>query len=296
VTPAILTKIVLLALVACCCSCVSAEPPKPLLWKVSDADNHIYLLGSFHLLKPGDYPLAAETNAAFDDAEQLVMELSPQEINDPTLTLKMATAARLGGSLTLQQVLPHATWLKLKTYASMRGIPLATFEGYEPWFVSIVISVTEMQRFGLDPSLGLDRHFAGLATTAGKPVMGLETAAQQIALFDGMDAKVQEQSLLETLDDLEGFEQAVAKTHAQWRAGDDVALFNELGRAMKDKYPQLYQRMNVDRNISWMPRLQALLADSSTNDALVVVGSLHLLGEDGLVARLKAKGYKVERL
>jgi uncharacterized protein YbaP (TraB family) len=28
----------------------------------------------------------------------------------------------------------------------------------------------------------------------------------------------------------------------------------------------------------------------------VVVGSLHLLGSDGLVEKLKAKGYKVERV
>ena len=65
---------------------------------------------------------------------------------------------------------------------------------------------------------------------------------------------------------------------------------------MKAKYPQLYRRINVDRNISWMPTLQALLDDSHGDDTLVVVGTLHLLGEDGVVARLKAKGYKVERL
>lgn len=49
----------------------SAEAPKPLLWKVSDADNSLYLLGSFHMLKPGDNPLAKSTDVAFDDAEQV---------------------------------------------------------------------------------------------------------------------------------------------------------------------------------------------------------------------------------
>ena len=44
--------------------CAQAEPPRPLLWKVSDADNSLYLLGSFHLLREGDYPLAASTDAA----------------------------------------------------------------------------------------------------------------------------------------------------------------------------------------------------------------------------------------
>ena len=48
--------------------CAQAEPPRPLLWKVSDGDNSLYLLGSFHLLREGDYPLAASTDAAFEDA------------------------------------------------------------------------------------------------------------------------------------------------------------------------------------------------------------------------------------
>jgi uncharacterized protein YbaP (TraB family) len=57
-----------------------APPPVPLLWKVSDADNDLYLLGSFHLLRPDDYPLSADVDSAFADAEALVLELSPEEM------------------------------------------------------------------------------------------------------------------------------------------------------------------------------------------------------------------------
>ena len=49
-----------------------AGTERPLLWKVSDADNAVYLLGSFHLLKPDDYPLPAEVDRAFDDANRIV--------------------------------------------------------------------------------------------------------------------------------------------------------------------------------------------------------------------------------
>ena len=136
-------KIALLALLACCASCARADPPKPLLWKVSDADNEIYLLGSFHLLKPTDYPLPAASSAAFEDAEKLVLELSPGELNDPGVTKKMATAAQLRGR-TLDQVLPAATWRQLQAYTAKRGIPLANLQGYEPWFVSLLVSLTAL--------------------------------------------------------------------------------------------------------------------------------------------------------
>lgn len=288
-------KFALSVLLALCCGCAGAEPPKPLLWKVSDADNSIYLLGSFHLLKPGDYPLAAQTDAAFADAEKLVMELTPQEMKDPALPAKMAAAAQLQGQ-TLQQLLPDAAWAQLEAYANSRKMPVANLQRFEPWFVALLISITEMQQHGLNPELGLDKHFADRATEAGKPVAGLETGAQQIALFDGMSDQEQLQALQDTLDDLDEMEQTIAKLHQQWRAGDDQALFGEMGLDMKAKYPKLYQRINVDRNASWMPRLQALLDDSDKDDTLVVVGALHLLGEDGVVERLRAKGYKVERL
>ena len=289
-------RILLPALLACCCACASAEPPKPLLWKVSDADNHIYLLGSFHLLKPGDYPLAAQVDLAFADSESLLMEMSAKEMNDPALVTSMANAARLQPGKTLQQLLPTATFEQLEAYAAKRHLAMADLQAFEPWFVSLQITITEMQRLGLDPGLGLDQHFASLATKAGKPVAGLETGAEQIALFDTMTAKEQQQSLQDTLDDLDDLEVDVGRVHALWRAGDGRGLYHEMGQEMKVKYPQLYQRICVDRNNSWMPRLQALLDDSNKDDTLVVVGALHLLGNDGVVTRLKARGYKVERL
>ena len=273
-----------------------AEPPKPLLWKVSDADNSIYLLGSFHLLKDSDYPLADSTYAALADAEQVVFELSPQEMNDPSLGQKMGAVARRTDGQTLQQSLPEATWNALAAYSAKRSLPIANFQPYEAWFVSLLVSVTEMQRLGLDPEKGLDKHFAQRALAAGKPVRGLETGDQQIALFDGMDPKEQLQALQDTLSEVAELETEIDRMHALWRAGDGDALFKATGADMKAQYPALYQRINVERNQAWLPRLAAMLDDSDSDDTLVVVGALHLLGDDGVVALLKAKGYTVERL
>ncbi len=273
-----------------------AEPPKPLLWKVSDADNSIYLLGSFHLLKDSDYPLADSTYAALADAEQVVFELSPQEMNDPAMGQKMGAAARRTDGKTLQQSLPEDTWNQLSAYTAKRGLPIANFQPFEAWFVSLLVSVTEMQRFGLDPEKGLDKHFAARAQKAGKPVRGLETGDQQIALFDGMDPKEQLQALQDTLSEVAEMESEIGKMHALWRAGDGDALFQATGAEMKLQYPALYQRINVQRNQAWLPRLAAMLDDSASDDTLVVVGALHLLGDEGVVALLKAKGYTVERL
>jgi len=65
-------RVLPLLLLSLCASCAQAEPPRPLLWKVSDANNSLYLLGSFHLLKPGDYPMAALADPGFADCYEPV--------------------------------------------------------------------------------------------------------------------------------------------------------------------------------------------------------------------------------
>jgi uncharacterized protein YbaP (TraB family) len=273
-----------------------AEPPEPLLWKASDGDNSVYLLGSFHLLKPEDYPLSPKAYAALDDAERVLFELSPEEMNDPSLGQKMAQVALRSDGRTLQAALPAETWSQLVAYASERGLPLQNFQAFDTWFMGLMIGITEMQRVGLDPNLGLDKHFAARALADGKPVGALETAAQQFAMFDGLSPAEQLQSLQDSLGDADKMEQEIARMHALWREGDAEALHALSGAEMKRDYPALYERMNVARNRAWLPKIRALLDAGGDDDALVVVGAMHLLGEDGVVQMLRDAGYTVERL
>ncbi|MGH8107331.1 MAG: TraB/GumN family protein [Arenimonas sp.] len=274
----------------------AVSPPKPLLWKVSDKDNSLYLLGSFHMLKPSDYPLAKSTDLAFDDAEQLYFELSPEEMNDPALGQKMAQAAMRTDGKTLQQSVSAETWAKFEAYATSAKLPTANFQVFEPWFVTLILSVTEMQKIGLDQKLGLDKHFMDRAAKAGKPAKGLETGESQIAIFDSMSAKLQEQFLLDALDESVDMKKKINELHDTWRQADDKTLFNKMASEMRQKYPELYQSINVERNKAWLPKLEAMLKDNDKDDVMVVVGSLHLVGDDGVIKMLKEHGYQVERM
>ncbi|HEU0152621.1 MAG TPA: TraB/GumN family protein [Arenimonas sp.] len=274
----------------------SAEPPKPLLWKVSDADNAVYLLGSFHLLRPDDYPLSPAVYAALDDAENVVFELSPEEMNDPSLGQKMMRVAQRADGRTLQAALPAETWTRLSDYAARRNLPIERYQGFDTWFMGLLIGITEMQGLDMDPALGLDRHVAARAVAAGKAVGALETAEQQFAMFDGLSPEEQLQSLQDSLDDIDSIEQEISRMHALWRAGDATALYAMSGAEMKRDYPALYERMNVARNRAWLPEIRTLLDAGGRDDALVVVGAMHLLGEDGVVRMLRDAGYTVERL
>ncbi len=280
----------------------SKAPPVPLLWKVSDADNTVYVLGSFHLLKPDDYPLSKDVDIAFADAEQVVFEMSPEEMSSPALGMQMGQAAlRTDGTQLDSEIGPEAA-AKLKAWVDANGEDLQKggmqgqmLQLFEPWFVGLMVSLTEMSKMGLDPALGLDTHFANKAKEAGKPTAGLETGEQQIAFLDGMSKDEQVQMLAEALDESAEGRAEMEKLHTQWRAGDAQGIWDDMASEMKAEYPKLYQRINVERNDNWLGKIEQRLK-SDKDDTLLVVGALHTLGSDGVVEKLKAKGYAVERI
>ena len=276
----------------------SAEPPaRPLLWKVSDADNSVYLLGSFHLLKPGDYPLPVEVDRAFEDAESLVFELAPGDMTSPELVAKMQQYMAYENGMSLSKALPKATLDKLATMISASGGSMQALEHSEPWAVSLGLIMAVTQAMGFKAELGLDRHLMERAAKAGKPATGLETIDDQMKALDGAPYAEQAHGLDEFLSDPQKAVKQMADMHAWWRAGEVDKLDAEMRAELARETPETYRLLNVARNEAWLPQVEKRLAESNKDDTLVVVGSLHLLGDDGLVEKLRAKGtYTIERV
>lgn len=269
---------------------------RSLLWKVSDADNSVYLLGSFHLLKADDYPLPAEIDRVFDDAESLLFEVDPIEMNAPeTMAIATRYMAYADGK-SLSKVLPKPTLEKLDKMMAAAGGSVQAMEQSEPWAVSLGLIMGMTQSMGFKPELGLDRNLMERAAKAGKPTAGLETVDAQLRALDSVPHAEQAKGLDEFLDDPMKAAKQMQDMHAWWRAGDIAKLDSEMRVEMATKSPVSYKLLDVDRNNAWLPLLEQRLTGSTQDDTLVVVGSLHLLGQDGLVEKLRAKGYKVERI
>ena len=300
-------RLLSLALAALVSSAAFAEQPQaaapaaqtarhPLLWKVSDADNSVYLLGSFHLLKQEDYPLPKEIDAAFDDAESLVFEVDPREMTAPETATTIRKYAAYEEGQSLSTVLPKPTLDKLGNLVSLTGGSVQTLEQSEPWMVSLSLVLGITNAMGFKAELGLDRHLMERAAKAGKPTGGLETIEAQMQAMDSVPYAEQASGLDEFLDDPKQAIEQMQDMHGWWRSGDVARLDSEMRAEMATKTPESYKLLDVDRNDAWLPKIEARLKDSKADDTLVVVGTLHLLGEDGLVEKLRAKGYAVERV
>lgn len=273
-----------------------ADAKRPLLWKVSDADNSVYLLGSFHLLKADDYPLPVEVDRAFDDSASLLFEIDPAAMSAPDSMAVMQKYMAYEEGKSLSTVLPRPTLDKLSTLVSAGGGSVQALEHSEPWAVSLGLVLGVTRAMGFSPELGLDRTLMARASDAGKPAAGLETVEDQMRAMDAVPYAEQAQGMDEFLSDPQKAIRQMGDMHAWWRAGDVAKLDSGMRAEMAQKTPESYRLLDVERNRAWLPQVEKRLSESKQDNTLVVVGSLHLLGSDGLVEQLKAKGYAVERI
>lgn len=271
-------------------------PPVPLLWKVTHANNVIYLLGSFHLLKEDDYPLSSDIDRAFDEAARVVFEVSPTELESGEANTRFLEAANLPDGRTLSDLLSPRLREKLHRLLSRQGGSLDQVNHYSPWFVNLSLTLGLSHSLGFSPELGVDQYLMQRAAQSGKPTDGLETVADQLYALAGSPVSEQVMGLEDFLDRSQEIPGELSDLHQAWRDGD-VERLDRLARIeMMARTPRTYQLVNVDRNEAWLPNLRKMLDARGRNKVLVVVGAMHLLGDDGIVARLGEHGYTVERI
>lgn len=260
------------------------------LWAATKGDRTVHLLGSIHFMKPDAYPLSQAIESAYEGSGLLAFETDIREMSRASVAL--IAAGTLSDGLTLEDVISPDLYRELSERLEVQGTSAAIFQRMTPWMVALGLTSFELMRGGYLGSEGIDVHFSSRASTDGKEQTGLESIEDQISLFADLSAEESEEFLDFTLKDLETVIPLVDEVFAAWQVGDAEALEKLLTEGFEN-HPELYRRMVVVRNLKWMPRVESLF-DGSV-DAMVVVGSLHLVGEHGLVELLKAKGYEVEQ-
>ena len=266
---------------------------KSFLWRVRSEKNSIYILGSIHFFKKESYPLKKSIEQAFESARKLVLEIdlqsfTPEKTQQVTLEKGLFRDGR-----TLQQNVAKGTYESTEQRALELGIDLRAMNPLKPWLVALTLTTMKLQKLGFDPNYGVDRYLADRAKRSGKPISGLESLEFQIGLLDQLSQRDQELMLRETLKELDQLDQGVEQIVQLWLKGDAGSLEEWLLAGMRE-YPDLHEKIIVERNRRWLPQIEQLLAQGG--GAMVVVGAAHLVGRQGVIELLKQRGYTVEQL
>jgi uncharacterized protein YbaP (TraB family) len=263
-----------------------------LIWSVEKAGRSGWLAGSLHLLTADAYPLPPALDAAFAGADVLVEEANPEELKTPAAAMQLVAKAMYPPGMTLQSQVSKETFDKIAKRAEKIGLPIDRLQGFKPWMVALTLVGLELQKGGFDPGLGLDQHFLTRAAGAGKKVRTLETALEQIDFLEGLSPQLQEGLVTASLEGADTELAQVQKIASAWKAGDTGPIENLLLTDMKSVDAAVYETLLVGRNRRWVPQIDDCL---SQQKCFVVVGAAHLVGPDGLVAMLRAKGYTVKQ-
>ena len=277
---------------------VRAQAPVPavsnrgLIWKIERGGRSGWLVGSLHLLTADAYPLPASLDTAFAAADVLIEEANPDELKAPAAAMQLVAKAMYPPGTTLQSQVSKETFEKIAKRAAGIGLPIERLQGFKPWMVALTLVGLELQKGGFDPGLGLDQHFLSRAPAAGKKVRTLETALEQIDFLEGLSPQLQEGLVAASFEGADTELQQVQRIAAAWKAGDTAPIERLLQTDMKNVDAAIYETLLVGRNRRWVPQIEDCF---SQQRCFVVVGAAHLVGPDGLVAMLKAKGYTVSQ-
>lgn len=264
------------------------------VWKVSQGAQHLYIGGTIHLLSEADYPLPAAFDFAYRAASRLVFETDIIALQSPQSAGKVAQAMLAQDDKPLKSKLKPATWQKLAKYLHAQGIPIATFDSYSVSGAGLIITLVEMQKLGFSSEAGVDQYFANKAVRDSKPLGELESIDKHIAFIQNLAHNNEDAFVLKTLADILSMEEQMKQMKQAWRKGDHKTMEAFGIKQIKQDFPQIYQALLSERNLDWLPQIESLLHTDEIE--LVLVGALHLVGEDGLIELLRKRGYKVTNL
>jgi uncharacterized protein YbaP (TraB family) len=275
--------------------CVTARADGALhsLWELHGKHNTVYLLGSIHVLRLGDYPLAPALLEAYGNAKSIMMEVNLEEISSAQVQAEMLSSAILSDGKTLPEVLGETRYGRAAALAHEAGIELSLFDQFAPWFAAEAISQLQLTQLGFQPEAGVEMYFMERARTDGKSVTGLETVHDQISLFQNMPLDTQAEYLVSSLEQAHDLAKEVDSMVHAWQRGDMQWFANEL-QSEFGKDPRLFQSVLGARNRKWVPKIEALLNDDK--NYLVIVGTGHLAGVGSVIDLLKKDGISATQL
>lgn len=263
------------------------------LWQVEGRENTVYLLGSVHLLRENDYPLDSAIYAAYDDAEILIMELDMDDLDPARMQALVIELGGVADGGSLAGLMGEDLYSEAETLAASINVPLQMLASVEPWLAAITVEQLMLQRIGFNPAFGVEAHFVGKAGSDGKEILGLEEIDEQLGFLDSLSIEAQRELLIQTLSEAIDLEPMMDGLVEAWRRGDTDYLEANMLADMQD-YPELYDAIVVGRNKSWVMSIDELLDD--TDDYLVIVGALHLVGDDSVPALLEDRGRRVRQI
>ena len=266
-------------------STASAKFTKGVLWKIETQNAPpSFLFGTIHSDDARVTALPEVVAKSLDVSNRFAMEA----LIDGDGLVQMAQAMYFNDGKTLEQVIGKKLYADVLQTLTKHGLPTLGVEKQKPWAVMMMLSMPP-------PTTGqyLDLILETRAAQQNKPIRGLETIQEQIAVFNDLPLPDQTLLLQETLRDYQDFDKAFEQLIKAYLARDlkDLLEISEKHEPANNiMYQKVMDRLLTARNTRMLERMTPLLQQGQ---AFIAVGAAHLPGDAGLLNLLEKAGYRV---
>ncbi|OUR80100.1 TraB/GumN family protein [Colwellia psychrerythraea] len=266
------------------------------VWKVSKGNDYIFIGGTVHILPPSELPLPKEFDQAYKQSDSIVLEAKLPDASDAEFQLNMMQQMTYSNGKTISSFLSTKTQQKLSQYVSSLGVELAMFEHFKPGLLVTMLALLEAKKAQLSGE-GVDIFYSKQANRDNKGIAYLESAEFQMNMIANMGIGDEDRFIKSNLEQMTDFKAMFLGLLKAWRVGDEQQLNKLAILPMKDD-PKTFKKLLTDRNQTWISQIERMFAGNgkSTDKEFVLVGVAHLAGDKSVLALLKAKGYRVEKL
>lgn len=257
---------------------------EPLYWQAKKDDLTLTILGSVHVGDESMYPLPTQITDTLKESDGLIIETDIRKsegvVYPPT-------------TVTTADVLSAEQKQLLTSISKSLGMPTQQLLSSPPWATSLSIQMQQLKNLGYGSASGVDVTLANQASMADVPVISLEPLQFQIDLIAGQKDSGKEW-LLTSLEEFDQTDRVVHCLIESWKAGDESKL--EDFAKLSEMPAELEKAFLTDRNVDWANKLSAndWKLDTKGN-YLLVVGTLHLIGEGNLLELLEKEGFTVNQ-
>ena len=261
------------------------------MWVIKDEDSTIYLLGTFHILRPETIWNVDKIKQALGESTELWLEV----VEDEKVDALTALIQKYGydHKKPLSRRLTKAQRARLTKAAEQYTFPLKLLEPMKPWYAGITLMMMPLLKAGYNPNAGVEQVLQFEARLQGDTVAGLETMEEQLQLLNSLPEADQVALLMQTLGEVEEGLGYIEKVEKAWSEGDTAVLEKVFVEEMKTAGDALYQRMLTDRNVRWSEKISEMLKGSGVQ--MIAVGAGHLVGPDSVQAQLAKRAVNAER-
>lgn len=256
-----------------------------LLWKIEGkkVKKDAYIFGTIHLIEKEKFYFPDHFRQLVSNSGQIVLEIG--NLNQmEALNHMMLQQGTFFDFFTPEQTDSILVWAKESMGMEPEQFKMALGK-MKPF--TIVQLTTQKDLIGKIESY--DMKIQSIAVENDIPVIGLETIAQQIAIFDNMDTLTQREMVMELIRNPQKQNEtlhAMFEIYLQQNVDKMYQFISEEGGSMMEFSDELLLKRNHD----WIPKIEELIQKKST---LIAVGAGHLGGEEGVLRLLEKKGYRI---